>query len=77
MAVKPWLGAIKEPTEFKQDPLLETTPSSEIELEWVHGYTNGACRNNLRYTTEGDIVYNAAALGIIYDIDKHRMHFQR
>ena len=39
LAVKPWLGAIKEPTGWKKAPLNQNkAPTAELTLEYVHGY---------------------------------------
>lgn len=38
MAVKPWLGAIKEPTGFKMPKNQSKPPEVTIELEYVFGY---------------------------------------
>jgi microtubule-associated protein-like 6 len=75
MAVKPWLGAIKEPTGFKAMPGHDKPPAVQLEVEYVHGYRVKDCRNNLRYVTNNKIVYNAAGLGIVMDIDTNTQQF--
>jgi hypothetical protein len=65
MAVKPWLGAIKCPSN--PPPTSDSPPDADLELEWVHGYRSQDSRNNLRYSSDGRIVYHAAALGITMD----------
>lgn len=46
-----------------------TKPSSNLELEWVHGYRGFDCRNNIAYAnkTGSQILFSAAALGIVQD----------
>jgi len=68
MAVKPWLGAIKEPTGFKKPSRANKAPLCKIDLQYCHGYRAKDCRNNLRYVTDDLIVYHAAAVGIVHDI---------
>jgi WD40 repeat protein/Ca2+-binding EF-hand superfamily protein len=41
-------------------------PDSQLTLEWVHGYRAADTRNNVRYTSTGEIVYHAAGAGIVY-----------
>ena len=42
----------------------------------VYGYTSRkGCRQNLFYNKDGMLVYHAAALGIVYDKDKHEQYF--
>lgn len=48
MAVKPWLGAIKEPTQ-KYPAQTLNKPKVEMKLEYVHGYRVKDCRQNLFY----------------------------
>lgn len=38
MAVKPWLGAIKEPTGYKMPAGQNKAPNVKIELNYVFGY---------------------------------------
>lgn len=68
MAIKPWLGAIKEPTGSfpKQTP---KAPSSTLDLEYVHGYRTKDCRQNLffSYKEERVIIFHAAAVLIYHD----------
>ncbi|CAM9091671.1 unnamed protein product, partial [Phaeothamnion confervicola] len=40
-------------------------PGNDLELEWVHGYRSHDCRNNARYGANGEIVFHAAAVGIV------------
>ncbi|EAR94225.2 HELP domain protein (macronuclear) [Tetrahymena thermophila SB210] len=76
MAVKPWLGAIKEPTTYYKDPLNQSKePPVSLQLEYVHGYRAKDCRDNIRYLKSGNIVYNAAALGIVMDITSNTQRF--
>lgn len=68
MAVKPWLGAIKEPTV----PYYKGSgkpPNVDLQLEYAHGYRTKDCRNNLIYVSDHEIAYHTAGLGIIMDIE--------
>jgi len=48
-----------------------------LSLEWIHGYRADDCRNNLRYNKDGDIVYHAAAVGIILSVRPNEKKRQR
>ena len=51
MAVKPWLGAIKEPTK----PYYKSSgkePKASLTIEFAHGYRTKDCRNNLKFINE-------------------------
>ena len=70
MAVKPWLGAIKEPTtEYYKGS--GKAPHVDLNLEYAHGYRTKDCRNNLIYLSEDRIAYHTAALGVMMDISKN------
>eukprot|EP01038_Epipyxis_sp_PR26KG_P010144 gene10144-13646_t len=69
-AVKPWLGAIRAPSN--PPPINPAAPSARLELQWIHGYTsasaganNAKISSNLYYSVDGKVVYPAAAMGIL------------
>jgi microtubule-associated protein-like 6 len=65
--VKPWVSAVVAPSN--PPAISPTTPNSNLELEWVHGYRAQDARNNLRYTSSGEIAYCAATIGVILNPD--------
>lgn len=67
MAVKPWLGAIKEPKPLPK--VNASKPSDKFEIDWVYGYKSDEGRMNLFFNKEGKAVYPTAALGIVYDFE--------
>lgn len=74
MAVKPWLGAIKEPSKPpKNNP---SAPSQQLEIEWAHGYRGFDSRNNVYINGRGHIVYPVAGMVVVYDpIEKTQKHY--
>ena len=50
-------------------------PDASIDLEYIYGYRSHDVRNNLRYTSEGKIVYHAAAVGIVLDQRENTQSF--
>ena len=66
-AVKPWLGAIRAPSN---PPHIDhSEPAVDASLSWVHGYTAGNRCNtrmsaNLFYSADGEPIYPAASLGV-------------
>lgn len=76
MAVKPWLGSIKAPTradgenELSQASSLSRAPKTELQLEWVYGYAGHTYPNTLFYSASGDVVYPAAAVGVVMHVDR-------
>ncbi|EAR94433.2 HELP domain protein (macronuclear) [Tetrahymena thermophila SB210] len=74
MAVKPWIGALKAPSNPPQiDP---SAPSTKLQLEYINGYKCEDCRSNLYYTCDqGKVVYFSAAVGIVLDINANKQEF--
>lgn len=46
-------------------------PAVSLSIDYVHGYRCFDTRNNLKYNTQGDIVYHTAAIGITLDPSKN------
>ena len=42
-------------------------PDASLALEWVHGYRGFDRRHNVKFTANGEVVYYAAALAVVYD----------
>lgn len=76
MAVKPWLGSIKAPnkddgeSDINQASSLTRAPKTDVQLEWVYGYAGHTYPNNLFYSAAGDVVYPAAAVGVVLRVDR-------
>ena len=77
MAIKPWIGAMKEPTnppKFNDAP-----PSKKLTIDWVHGFRAFDSRSNLVYNEAGDIVYPVAGLLVVANTNakpKKQRYFQ-
>jgi len=67
-AVKPWLGAIKEPKDHPKPN--KKPPADEFEIDWVHGYRSEEARMNCQFNDKGLAVYPTAAIGVVYDYNK-------
>ena len=76
MAVKPWIGAVVEPTNrkfstnfylFLDNPPNPSPPSVSYTLDYVYGYRCEDSRQNVFINKEGNAVYMTAALGVILD----------
>jgi WD40 repeat protein len=69
MAVKPWLGAIKSPSDFaKPQRDYSKAPEINLVLDYVHGYRCKDSRGNIYYNSEGKVVTHAAAVGFTHDV---------
>ena len=69
-----WLDHCVGPSDPQRSDPLE--PLDELQLDFIHGYSTTACRNNLRYTVDdGVVVYPAAGVGVLYNIPKKVQKF--
>ena len=59
-----------KPTEVPKE--IFKAPDSELNLEWIYGYSAQEARSNLRYTPSGDIVYHSSCVGVVYRKVRHR-----
>ena len=74
MAVKPWIGALKAPSNPPE--IRNSAPSIALELEYVYGYRVFDSRQNLFYTSNpSNVVYMVAALGVVLNKDQNRQKF--
>jgi len=65
LSVRPWLGAISEPTNHNSaNP---GKPDCSYELEYVYGYRSQDSRQNVYFNQAGEAVYMTACLGVILD----------
>jgi WD40 repeat protein len=73
-AVKPWLGAIVQPTDVPK--IDHKVPSQDLEINYVYGYRAIDSRNNIFYTSNPkEIVYMTAALGIVLNTETNTQRF--
>ena len=67
-AVKPWKGAIREPSDWKDPENLGTLPDASLELKFVYGYRGWDCRNNIGFGDSSfEVIYHIAAVGVVYN----------
>lgn len=70
MAVKPWIGALKEPSNAPKIDL--SAPPKRLELEYVNGYRCEDSRQNLFWTNQdGVCVFMSAAVGVVHNVVKN------
>lgn len=72
-AVKPWLGAIKEPKNHPKPN--KKSPDQEFAIDWVYGYRSEEARQNCQFNAQGQAVYPAAALGVVFDYMKSKQSY--
>ena len=71
-SVPPWRSSIIEPTLWTSS---QNCTDVDLKLEWVHGHRCHDCRNNVLYSAEGCIVYNAANLAVVYHKPSGKQRF--
>lgn len=73
MAVKPWIGAVFEPSVHNEPN--PDKPDETYKLEYVFGYRADDSRNNVYYNAEGNVVYMTACLGVILNKNDNTQTF--
>jgi len=73
----PWVKTIESliPTQYVNERIPASAPDSKLEIEWVHGYRAEDCKNNVRYSSSGEICYHAAQINIIYNSIDHKQRY--
>ena len=64
-AVKPWLGAIKEPKSHPKPN--KKAPVDNYVIDWIYGYRSEEAKMNCQFNTQGQAVYATAAVGVVFD----------
>jgi microtubule-associated protein-like 6 len=52
-----------------------SAPENSLTLKWCAGYRGHDCRENVKYTQAGEVVFHSAALGIVYNREEHSQRF--
>jgi len=65
MAVKPWIGAMKEPSSHSPADVNSSPPDEALELSYAFGYRCRGVFDNVHFSAAGELVYPAAAIGVI------------
>jgi WD40 repeat protein len=53
-------------------------PAKNLSMEWVYGYNAHSCKQNLFYSTKGEIIYPAASVVVIQNVSTNEQrHFNQ
>ena len=68
---RPWLQHFTPPLGWDADGgVSSSAPPSQLRLSRIHGFRSHDCRNNVRYSTDGQsIIYHAAGVGLVAHLD--------
>jgi hypothetical protein len=68
--VKPFLGQVKAmtPTGFKPSRTAAQAPDNNLKLKWAHGFRSFDTRGNLKYTSEGHVLFTTAGVGVVQNL---------
>ena len=65
----PARGAVEAPSAWRTRREAGEPPDGALRLCHVHGYRGHDARANLRYNARGEVVYHAAAVGVVLDAE--------
>jgi len=72
-AVKPWKGAVREPSSWKDKQDHLDMPDASLELKFVYGYRGWDCRNNLSFAdSRFEVVYHIAGVGVVFNTQQNK-----
>eukprot|EP01028_Stygiella_incarcerata_P006138 TRINITY_DN2512_c1_g3_i1.p1 TRINITY_DN2512_c1_g3~~TRINITY_DN2512_c1_g3_i1.p1 ORF type:complete len:761 (-),score=218.41 TRINITY_DN2512_c1_g3_i1:1889-4171(-) len=74
-AIKPFLGSLFAPSDYKPRPDPYAAPTEDLDLEYVHGYRCDDARDNVFWVNDDAIVYHTAGVGVVHDIRSHQQTF--
>lgn len=56
--------------------IVKGAPNIQLNLDFIYGYRSQDVRNNLYFTANDNlIVYHAAGVGIVYDLQSHKQWY--
>ena len=60
---------------FGDEGIPSNIPKEDLSVHWIYGCTTRSTRNAVRYTSEGNILYPAGCLSVIYDkVNKRQLY---
>ena len=69
VGIKPWNKSMVPPSALEMENVEK--PECTLELDYVHGCRIEDCRSSLKYNAQGEILYPAAGVGVIYRPSDH------
>lgn len=73
---EPWRNQIIPPDNYDTLPTdYKSSPKSKLQLDYIFGYRTKDTRNNLCYLKNNLVVYHAAAIGIIHNLETNTQKF--
>ena len=69
-AVKPWLGAVREPTGWTEPADVSAAPDAALEMRFVYGYYPGP-QSLGHCDSVNEVCYAVAGVGIVYNTATH------
>jgi microtubule-associated protein-like 6 len=72
---KPWVTSVVPPSKVNPALELSDAPPLSLDIDFMFGARIGDVRNAVRYNSAGDVVFPAAACGVIYSSASHSQLF--
>ena len=76
-ASKPFLGEVKASTPKNYVPSKGAgdCPKENIKLKYIHGYRGFDSKDNVKFTSNGQVLFHSAAVDIVLDIESNTQTF--
>ena len=71
--VKPWKGAVREPSSWVEPDDNGDAPDASLQLMHVYGYRGWDCRDNISFAdSRFEIVYHVAGVGVVFNSKENK-----
>ncbi len=76
-ASKPFLGEVRASTPKNYVPSKGAgeIPNENIKLKYIHGYRGFDSKDNVKFTSKGDVLFHSAAVDILLDVQSNNQTF--
>jgi microtubule-associated protein-like 6 len=74
---QPWKNIVVYCEPSNVDKPSYDAPNASLDLQWVHGYHAGSCRNNLKYNKQGEIVFHGGCVGVTFNPVEYTQRFNQ
>ncbi len=76
-ASKPFLGEVRAstPKNFVPSKGAGEVPNENLKLKYVHGYRGFDSKDNVKFTSKGDVLFHSAAVDILLDTHSNNQTF--
>ena len=73
--VLPYVSEVHAPSDWREPLDGAQAPPDSLTLEWAYGVRCHDCRAHVHWTASGEVVFPAAAVGVVFDAANRKQRF--